>query len=104
MSGCSSLGEALGVEVIPAPHSSVAVRDRQRRDEARAPGHRGINGRGLRVRSEAKRAWEAVRLCRERPLHPRARRYGSHKGERRMRGGLDRCDEGCGRSPKRASG
>ena len=42
-------------------------------------GHRGINGRGPRLRSAAKQAWEAVRLCRERPLHPGARRYGSHQ-------------------------
>ena len=42
-------------------------------------GHRGINGRGPRLRSAAKQAWEAVRLCRERPLQPGARRYGSHQ-------------------------
>lgn len=36
---------ALG-ERCAAPHSSVAVRDRERCDEARAQGHRGINGRG----------------------------------------------------------
>ena len=42
-------------------------------------GHRGINGRGPRLRSAAKQAWEAVRLCRERPLQPGARRYGPHQ-------------------------
>ena len=42
-------------------------------------GHRGINGRGPRLRRAAKQAWEAVRLCRERPLQPGARRYGSHQ-------------------------
>ena len=42
-------------------------------------GHGGINGRGPRLRSAAKQAWEAVRLCRERPLQPSARRYGSQQ-------------------------
>ena len=34
------------VERTAAPHSSVAVRHRQRREQARAQGHRGIAGRG----------------------------------------------------------
>jgi len=34
------------VERTAAPHSSVAVRHRQRRGQARAQGHRGIAGRG----------------------------------------------------------
>jgi hypothetical protein len=42
-------------------------------------GQRGINGGGPRLRRAAKQAWEAVRLCRERPLQPGARRYGSHQ-------------------------
>lgn len=66
-------------QLVPAPHSSVAVRNRQRRGGARLQGQRGINGRGPRLRSAAKQAWEAVRLCRERPLLPGARRYGSHR-------------------------
>ena len=78
----------LGCRAGPAPHSSVAVRNRQRRDEARAQGHRGINGRGPRVRSAARRAWEAVRSCRERPLRLRARRYGAQQG-RPMDAGID---------------
>ena len=42
-------------------------------------GQRGINGRGPRLRSAAKQTWEAVRLCRERPMQSGARRYGSHQ-------------------------
>jgi len=41
---------------VSAPHSSVAVRDRQRRDQARAPGHRGISGRGSQARSACGKA------------------------------------------------
>jgi len=34
----STLGVGCGVELIPAPHSSVAVRHRQRREAARVQG------------------------------------------------------------------
>jgi hypothetical protein len=69
----------IGYQLVPAPHSSVAVRNRQRRTAHGCQGHRGINGRGPRLRSATQRAWEAVRLCRERPLRSGARRYGSHQ-------------------------
>lgn len=62
-----------GVELIAAPHSSVAVRNEQRRDQARTHGHRGVNGGDPRQRG-------AGRLRRERPLRPRARRYRPHDG------------------------
>ena len=52
MCGCSSLGAGLGVALIAAPHSSVAVRNPERRESARAQGHRGINGGDPRERSE----------------------------------------------------
>ena len=55
-SGCSPLGVGCAVELSSAPHSSVAVRDRERRKAARAQGHRGINGRGPREQSERGKA------------------------------------------------
>lgn len=69
--GCWSLGESQALELVPAPHSSVAVRHRQRRLRARRQGDRGVNGGGPRQRG-------AGRSCRASPLRPRVRRYGPH--------------------------
>ena len=54
--------------------------------------------------ARAKRSREGGRLCRERPLCSRARRYGSHR-RRPVNAGLrNRADEGFGRSRQRAAG
>ena len=76
---CWSLGQSQAVELVPAPHSSVAVRHRERRQRAWRQGERGINGGDPRQRG-------AGRLCRESPLRLRVRRYGPHVGRPAMRG------------------
>ena len=86
-----SLGVAQGVELMSAPHSSVAVRDRERRDGARTQGQRGINGRGPLQR-------EGGRLCRERPLCPGVRRYGSLVRRPADAGPFNMADDGYHRS------
>jgi hypothetical protein len=73
----------LGCRAVSAPHSSVAVRDRQRRDQAQAQGHRGINGRGPRPPSAARRRGKAA-------VRPPRTKSGAQLGDR---GGLNRLDE-----------
>lgn len=93
-----SLGVGSGA-LVPAPHSSVAVRHRERRDDARVQGLRGINGRGPRGPQRQRRpAREGRRLCRERPLRQGARRYGSHGWRPTKTGQRRRTDEGRGRA------
>lgn len=86
-----SLEEGRARELMPAPHSSVAVRRRERQQRARPPGQRGINGGDPRQRG-------GDRLCRERPWRQRARRYGPHEGRTAEAGSLCPANEGLGRA------
>ena len=77
----------LGVELIPAPHSSVAVRNQEAPRPSEGARARGINGRGPRGPKRIAQAGAGRRrLCRERPLHLHARRYGSHRRRPRIAG------------------
>ena len=93
--GCWSLGESQAVELVPAPHSSVAVRHRERRRQARLQGDRGVNGGDPRQRG-------AGRSCRARPLWPCVRRYGprSRRTARRASGLRERSRDTGQRRPQ----
>jgi len=69
----------IGCQLVPAPHSSVAVRNRQRRDGARLPRAPWNKWKGPAAAQRSEAGTGRVRLCRERPLQPGARRYGSHQ-------------------------
>jgi hypothetical protein len=96
--GSSSLGAKRAFELVPAPHSSVAVRHRERRRQARLQGDRGVNGGDPRQRG-------AGRSCPARPLWPCLRRYGpqSRRAARRATGHGRRTRDTAARRPKAAA-